>query len=42
MLSETEKGIDPALEVLPEGEVSLLDLLVLLVERKRFILLFTL
>jgi len=42
MLSETEKGIDPALEVLPEGEVSLLDLLVLLVEKKRFILLFTL
>ncbi len=42
MLSETEMGIDPALEVLPEGEVSLLDLLVLLVEKKRFILLFTL
>ena len=42
MISETEKGIDPVLEVLPEGEVSLLDLLVLLVEKKRFILLFTL
>ncbi len=42
MLSETEMGIDPALEVLPEREVSLLDLLVLLVEKKRLILLFTL
>lgn len=42
MISETEKSIDPVLEVLPEGEVSLLDLLVLLVEKKRFILLSTL
>jgi tyrosine-protein kinase Etk/Wzc len=30
MVSETEKAIDPALEVLPEGEVSLLDLLIVL------------
>jgi tyrosine-protein kinase Etk/Wzc len=31
MVSETEKAIDPALEVLPEGEASLLDLLIVLV-----------
>ena len=30
MVSETEKAIDPALEVLPEGEASLLDLLIVL------------
>jgi tyrosine-protein kinase Etk/Wzc len=31
MVSETEKAIDPALEVLPEGEASLLDLLIVLI-----------
>lgn len=41
MLIEPEKGIDPVLEVLPEGEASLLDVLILLAERKRFILLVT-
>lgn len=42
MISEAEKGINPVLDVRQEEEVSLLDLLVLLVEKKRFILLFTL
>jgi tyrosine-protein kinase Etk/Wzc len=31
MVSETEKAVDPALEVLPEGEVSLLGLLIVFV-----------
>lgn len=42
MLKETEKVADPALEAPTEGEVSLLDILVLLAKKKRFIVLFTL
>jgi tyrosine-protein kinase Etk/Wzc len=41
MLNEAEKVMNPVLEI-PEREVSLLDILVLLAKRKRFILLSTL
>lgn len=40
MLNEAEQVINPVLKI-PEREVSLLDILVLLAEQKRFILLFT-